>query len=365
MKYKENWNETKEHFKAWWNHSSLGRPLLKIVAERDEPKEPLEKVKTPESPREKHLGVEYNTARLRNYCRTHDFLADSFPSLDLNIGPGSMAVYLGSEPVISDDTIWYEKIIEESWDEIGQLQFDPDNKWWQFHLDVIERAEREADGDFLVNIPDIIENLDILSSLRGAQALCYDLIDRPAIIKNYIEEIDKLYFKYYDPMYEIVKDDNGGSSFTAFKIWGPGKTAKLQCDFAAMMSPEQFREFVQPSLRKQCKELDFSVFHLDGPDAIFHVDALMDIPELNALQWTPGAGNPGGGNSCWYDIFDKVRESGKSLHISIYDGEFRDWVKKADKLVKRYGNDGLYLLFPVMTKEQAQELLEKAESDWN
>ena len=114
MKYKENWEQTKNNFIKWWNHSSPGSPLMRIVVEREEPKEKLEEVKTPENAQEKHLGVEYNSARLRNYCRTHDFLADSYPSMDLNIGPGSLAVYLGSEPVISEDTIWYEHIVEES-----------------------------------------------------------------------------------------------------------------------------------------------------------------------------------------------------------------------------------------------------------
>jgi 5-methyltetrahydrofolate--homocysteine methyltransferase len=59
-----------------------------------------------------------------------------------------------------------------------------------------------------------------------------------------------------------------------------------------------------------------------------------------------------------------VRNAGKSLWISIEEGNFDDWIKKADKIVKRYGADGLYLLFPVTELEIAEELIRKAEMDW-
>jgi 5-methyltetrahydrofolate--homocysteine methyltransferase len=159
-------------------------------------------------------------------------------------------------------------------------------------------------------------------------------------------------------MYEIVKGDNGSSSYTAFAIWGPGKTAKIQCDFSAIMSPKQFREFVQPSLKKQCQKLDYTLYHLDGPDAIKHLDALMEIEELDALQWTPGA------DERWYPIYDRVKKANKSLWISLENGGLEDWIKKSDKLVRRYGSDGLYLLFPIMEEEEALRLIDKAERDW-
>ena len=37
---------------------------------------------------------------------------------------------------------------------------------------------------------------------------------------------------------------------------------------------------------------------------------------------------------------------------------------KADLLVKRYGSQGMYLIFPEMEEEEAQNLLRKAEKEW-
>ena len=364
LKYKPDWEETKRRFIAWWNHSKIDRPMMRVIARLEEPIEPLEPVEPPKTPEKFHLDVERKVKELRNFCKTHIFLAESFPSLSMNIGPGSMATYLGSEPVFSWDTVWYTPCINTSWEEWGPLKYDENNYWWRLHLSLICRAKELAGDDFLVNIPDIIESLDILSALRGAQNFIYDLIDMPEVIKSYIREIDELYFKYYDAMYEIVKDKDGGSSYTVFAIWGPGKTAKVQCDFSAVMSPRQFQEFFIPSLSYLCGKLDYTLYHLDGPDAIKHLPAILSVKDLDAIQWTPGAGKPDGGSEDWYPIYDMVKKSGKSLWISIDEGDFGDWVRKADKIVKRYGADGLYLLFPVMDLEPARELIKKAEMDW-
>ena len=108
-----------------------------------------------------------------------------------------------------------------------------------------------------------------------------------------------------------------------------------------------FRDYVQPSLTKQCRNLDHSIYHLDGPDAIKHVPALMEIKELDALQWTCGAGKPDGGSPDWYPIYDQVRAAGKGLWISLHDGGPEDWAKSAQRLLNRYGPTGLYFIFPV------------------
>lgn len=365
MVHGENWERTKKRFEAWWNQSSLGRPMMRIIARRETPLKTPEEEETPDlSPEDIWLNVAENARKTRNYIRTHRYLAEAYPEMDVNLGPGSLAIYLGSEPVFTPDTVWYKPVIDD-FDTFGPLQYDPDNHWWKKHLGSVRQAVSLAGGDFIVNIPDLLESIDILSAMRDPQKLCYDLIDRPDIIESYIDQLDELYFIYYDAMYDAVKAPDGSCSYTAFSIWGPGKTAKVQCDFSALISPAQFCRFVQPSLIRQCRKLDYSMYHLDGPDAIRHLDALMEIEDLNALQWTPGAGQPDGGSEQWFPIYDKVKKAGKSLWISICDGDIRDWTRKAEGLYQRYGSDGLYLLFPVMSEKEADGLLNKAEKEWH
>ncbi len=106
------------------------------------------------------------------------------------------------------------------------------------------------------------------------------------------------------------------------------------------------------------------MYHLDGSAAIRHVEALMEIDELDALQWTAGAGQPDGGSEKWYSIYDQVAAANKSLWIMFSDGGINDWIESADKLVTRYGPERLYFLFPVMEEEDALRLMKKAETDW-
>lgn len=283
MKYKKNWEETKEKFRNYWKHQNTGRPLMIVWAEKED---------TP------------------------------------------------------------------------ALKFDPENKWLVKHLELVKKCRELAGDDFYIPIPDLMENIDVLASLRGAQNTVYDLIDEPEEMEERIRQVTDVYFDYYDRFYDLVKDKDGSSSYTVFQIWGEGKTAKLQCDFSALMSPNQFREFIVDSLRQQAGKLDHVLYHLDGPDAIKHVDALMEIEEIDALQWTSGDHGPDGTLEDWYEIYDKARRAGKSLWIKVYSGNVDDWIRNVDRLVQRYGSHSMLLYFNPMPMADAKKLMAYAEEHW-
>jgi 5-methyltetrahydrofolate--homocysteine methyltransferase len=103
--------------------------------------------------------------------------------------------------------------------------------------------------------------------------------------------------------------------FCGFPGWAPGRVAKLQCDFSAMISPQMFRDFVAPYLRRQCQRLDHTFYHLDGPGATGHLSALLEIPELGGIQWTPGAGAPGVQDAVWWPMYHQIEKAGKRLFL--------------------------------------------------
>lgn len=360
---KQNWEETKVKFRNYWKRQNTGRPLMCVVARKDDAKPIPEELKWKDM-EDKYQNAERMIARYRHYCENHEFLAESFPNMSADFGPGSIASYIGSDIVFNEDTVWFDEFVED-WEELPALTYDENNKWFQKHLTLVKRCQELAEDDFYIGIPDLMENIDVLASLRGAQDMIFDMIDEPEEVEKRIGEIGDIYFKYYDQFYEIVKDSEDGSCYTVFQIWGDGKTAKLQCDFSAMMSPDNFREFIQESLRKQAQQLDNVLYHLDGPDAIKHLDAIMEIEEIDALQWTSGDHGPDGALEDWYVIYDKARAAGKSLWIKIYSGEFEDWIAGVDKLVARYGSHSMFLHFPEMSMEQARILLEHGEKYWS
>lgn len=171
--------------------------------------------------------------------------------------------------------------------------------------------------------------------------------------------VDDSFFKYYDAIYEVVKDEEGNSVYTAFSLWGRGKVAKLQCDFSALISKELFDEFVLPALQRQTAYLDRTMYHLDGVMALRHLDSVLSLKKLNALQWTPGAGQEDGGAEKWYPIYDKAMNAGKSLWIQIYDGDVDAWINKSKKILKRYGPTGIYFVYGNTDEESAKKLIKE------
>lgn len=383
--YKLNWEETKEKFRNYWAHKNTGRPLMCVIARRPEIEQysdgtPVDGgylgqicqgkyYNMPDELMWKDMEDKYQDPRrivdrYRFFCDTHAFLGESFPNLNVDFGPGSLAAYLGSEIGFKEDTVWFNKCLD-GWDGVPKLAFDPENKWFKKHINLVKSCRQLAGNDFYVDMPDLMENIDVLASLRGAQETLFDLLDEPEKIGERIREVTDVYYQYYDRFYDAIKDDEGGNAYTVFQIWGPGRTVKLQCDFSAMMSPDDFRTYIQPSLKTQSENVDHVLYHLDGPQAIKHMDALMEIDGIDALQWTSGDAGPDGTLPDWDVIYDKAIAAGKSIWVKVYSGEFEDWIRNVDRLVKKYGSHSLFLLFPEMSMEQAVYLLDYAEKHWS
>ena len=383
--YKVNMEAAKEKFRNYWAHKNTGRPLMCVIARRPEVEQysdgtPVEGgyldqicqgkyYNMPEELKWKDMEDKYQNPqrivdRYRYFCQTHAFLGESFPNLNIDFGPGSLASYLGSEIGFKEDTVWFNKCLD-GWDSVPKLTFDPENKWFKKHLQLAKDCQALAGDDFYVDMPDLMENIDVLASLRGAQDILFDLLDEPEMIGERIQEVTDTYYEYYDRFYDVIKDEEGGNAYTVFQIWGPGRTVKLQCDFSAMMSPEDFRKYIQPSLRSQSENVDHVLYHLDGPAAIKHMDALMEIEGIDALQWTSGDAGPDGTLPDWDVIYDKAIAAGKSIWVKVYSGEFEDWIRNVDRIVNKYGSHSLFLLFPEMSMEQAAYLLDYADRNWS
>lgn len=383
--YKVNMEAAKEKFRNYWAHKNTGRPLMCVIARRPEVEQysdgtPVEGgyldqicqgkyYNMPEELKWKDMEDKYQNPqrivdRYRYFCQTHAFLGESFPNLNIDFGPGSLASYLGSEIGFKEDTVWFNKCLD-CWDGVPKLTFDPENKWFKKHLQLAKDCQALAGDDFYVDMPDLMENIDVLASLRGAQDILFDLLDEPEMIGERIQEVTDIYYEYYDRFYDVIKDEEGGNAYTVFQIWGPGRTVKLQCDFSAMMSPEDFRKYIQPSLRSQSENVDHVLYHLDGPAAIKHMDALMEIEGIDALQWTSGDAGPDGTLPDWDVIYDKAIAAGKSIWVKVYSGEFEDWIRNVDRIVNKYGSHSLFLLFPEMSMEQAAYLLDYADRNWS
>ena len=125
----------------------------------------------------------------------------------------------------------------------------------------------------------------------------------------------------------------------------------LQCDFAYMLGPRMFDEFVKPELAASCRRLDHAFYHLDGIGQLAHLDSLLSIPELKGVQWVPGAGQPDVTN--WPEVYRKIRKAGKLVQVFV--GQSESGFRLLDTLVKQVGSaEGLVLIGGVDQSERGQ-----------
>lgn len=333
MLYKPNWSEVKETYKAWWN-KELDYPLLQLTSPKEGTEYPdydgWEFLRHRDCP-EKAIDL------FEEACKSTYFGAEAFPNLWANLGPGSLASYFTGFLRFDEknNTAWFE--CPRSWGEVEKLEFRENNEWWEYTKYIVELSVKRGKGKFIVGTTDIGGVLDVLSSFRGAQNLLVDLIEEPARVLYMSEKILEAWFKVYKNLYSIIREHQEGTS-AWMGIWCPERWYPLQCDFSSMISPKMFERFVAPHLEKQCKWLDYSIYHLDGPGEIPHLDILLDIPELTGIQWVPGDGNPQCDCPEWFPIYEKILARNKLLVLQTFDNK-----NNIPKIVEEIGGRGVLI----------------------
>ena len=357
--YDENWDEMRDVFTAWWQRKKPSRPAVWVTAPREHPISIPEPPCLSADPRERWLDAATNLAQFEAECANTYHGGMAFPYITPTLGPGSLNLFLGSTPGFMPNTVWYHHIFDDP--AKVDLRMLVDNEYWQWTVETTKYYLRHAQGKFLVGLPDIIEGLDILAGLFGNEQLSLFLLDCPQEIHRLLDQLDEIYWEAFNPLYELVKDERNGNAFIAFQIWGPGRTLKTQCDFAALIGPDMFAEFVCPRMEKQCRRADFSLYHLDGPDCIRHLPLILElVPSLDAIQWVPGAGSPHiyTADPYWWDtIWRPVYAAGKSAHVLANPASM------LEPFVKEFGWTGTYVGTGCETEREARLLLDKA-ANW-
>ena len=117
-----------------------------------------------------------------------------------------------------------------------------------------------------------------------------------------------------------------------------------------MISPEMFRRFCIPHIDDMASVLEYPMYHLDGINAIPHLDHLLDLDALRVIQWVPGAGHER--IDQWYDLIERIIERGKSVQVFAETAEI-------EPLVERIGTRGLLITVSDPSHKNAEFLLHR------
>ena len=212
VSWKPDWEETKRHFTDWWNRTGM------VLATHNNPYRalPMEPVDDPgPAPSIEYLYTvpRYRVHSMHYGVAHHDYILDNIPVPHLDHGPGSLAMFLGSEPHFTRDTVWYAPCMDPQAPESHPpLRFNPHNKWWKLTEETMRAAMERADGRYLVGFPDLIENIDILAAMRDPQRLLFDLIERPEWVEQKAREINQVWFGAFQRLYDIIRLPDGSST---------------------------------------------------------------------------------------------------------------------------------------------------------
>ncbi len=345
--YKPDFDEAARRWRAFWAGDLLDRPPAVITTRREGAPQ------RPRNPQIVGLDGDFTTPldTFEAWAETTYFAGEALPRFVPTFGPSQCAGFLGGEIIThkdSGDTSWIVPCIED-WQEFLPVKLDPENSYWHLMLEFYRAISERAPGRFMVGMLDLQLKVDALSALRGTQRFLTDLVDRPEVVDVAVKQATEIYPPLFEAVWEAGGMDELGWSSDWCSISFPARGTITQSDFSAMISPAMFRRWVLPALELEWEFLDYSFYHLDGPDALVHLPDLLAAPNLHGIQWVPGDGNAP--QHTWVDIFRGIQAAGKSVEV-WGDIEAIKWVHPQLK-----PNLVWYLVQDVSSPTEADELL--------
>ena len=344
--WKPNLEETKQRYINWWNHKGIILNMWEHFQEGVKPHADIPEPKPYKDLNQRWFDPEWRAEYLDWYVSHSSLMADMLPVANTQLGPGSLAAILGGVFEGGEDTIW----IHPDPNYTDDIKFDPNHPNWLLHKELLKACKRKAQGHYYVGMPDLMEGMDVLAAMKGTDKVLLDTVMQPEVLERQMQQINDIYFQVFDELYDIIREGDE-MAFCYFSSWAPGKMSKLQSDISTMISVDDYRRFVQPFIREQCQKIDYTLYHLDGVGAMHHLDALLEVKELNAIQWTPGVGEPQGGSPKWYDLYRKILACGKSIMAC--------WVTLDElrPLLDNIGGDGVHLEMDFHNEREVEQAL--------
>ncbi len=348
--WKQNMEETKQHYVDWWNHKGVVVNMWEHFQQGVKPHADVPMPNEPKDLNQKWFDAKWRADYLDWYVAHSSLKADMLPVANTQLGPGSLAAILGGVFEGGEDTIW----IHPNPNFTDEITFDENNANWLLHKELLNACKAKAKGNYYVGMPDLMEGMDVLAALKGTDKVLLDTVMQPEVLERQMQQINDIYFRVFDELYDIIREGDE-MAFCYFSAWAPGKMTKLQCDISTMINEDDYRRFALPFLRQQCQKIDYTLYHLDGVGAQHHLPALLEIKELNAIQWTPGVGEPQGGSPKWYDLYRRILNAGKSIMAC--------WVTLDElrPLLENIGTDGVHLEMDFHNEEEVEQALEIVE----
>lgn len=356
MRFKEDIEIVKKRLYAFWDREIIDRALVSVIAPKEKGKnismfhnsrdmtgEPEELRKYWEDPETIYRN---NMERLEN-----TFLGgETLPIIFQNYGTSGHCNYYGAVPSYGNDTIWFDPV----WDDLTEAENSYTEERLKQHLEITRYLTERAGDSYFIGMPDSSGTLDALGHLYGTENVLMDMLAEPDAVKNAIRILNEGWIRTNEMFYQVTEKLNGGGAHAWMHILAPGRVAHMQCDMSVMFSKDMYREFVVDELKQQMEWLEYPVYHFDGIEQEQHLDYILGLDRLKAIQWTHVAGQPSA--SHYLPVLKRMQSAGKALIIMAPPDD-------VPILLENLSIKGLYIHTEADDVETAKEIIRYVEKN--
>lgn len=350
---KPDYEQSKRRYDAYWQQAVVDRALVNLALPVERPRRVPEKEYP--SLEARWTDVDFRAEAMAASLRNREYLGDSLPIAWPNMGPEIFSAWCGCPYHFGETTTWTEPCILDWERDAPKAVFDPEHPLFKTTIRFTERLLELGKGNFIVGLTDLHPGGDHLAALRDPETLAIDMIENLEWVKRKLASSQEEYFRAYNIFYEMLR-----AADMPITTWTPliyeGRFYVPSNDFSCMISTQMFEDVFLPGIAQECAFYDRSIYHLDGPGALRHLDSLLALEDLDAVQWVPGAGNEGFAR--WISVYERIQGAGKSMQIVGMD------VSDLPLLFQRLRPEGVWIsgLSGVRDRETATEVLKRIEA---
>jgi hypothetical protein len=343
--------ESMKRVYAWYENEIIDRPPIRFMAHNAFLNAATEEVAamSREDKKAWWYDVEAQVDLFVKSVEGRKFHAETFPVYFPNLGPDAYPAFYGAELIFGEVTSWSKPLVRD-WADIDKLKLDMGNEYFTKLEELTRHALERCSGKFMVGYTDLHPGLDCVAAWRDPQQLCFDMIDAPEQVERLAELAIADFETVYDH-FDVMLKEAGQLSVSWMGIPSYGRMHIPSCDFSTMISPRFFKRFGLPILQREVKTMTHNIFHVDGKGVARHLEAILSVPQVHAVQWVQGVGDdlP---IMQWVPFIQELQAQKVPVIVDLNKNELDDFMAVMDP-------HGLFLWVATENEEEEKELLKR------
>ena len=201
---KPDFDECLARIYAWYEQKIVDRPPVRFHHHNVE----YERHRTVTGPwktaEERWLDVEFQVNTFLRSLEGAEFMGETFPVFWPNLSAVIYNLFLGQPAEFDDVTAWTHPCVSDL-ETPPPLRVQWEGRYFRAVEALTRRALEMAEGRCLVGYTDMYAGIDCTAGLRGAEAMCLDMVERPKQLKELIEQVFIEYPAVYDHFDRCLK----------------------------------------------------------------------------------------------------------------------------------------------------------------